>query len=415
MNQEIHKALRFNIQINLLQGAFHGAALSGFASFVTVFPLFVSQMTDSPILISLIPAIQTAGWHLPQLFTARLIIRQPQIRSLVVRFSLLERLPFLGLAAVAFLLPKIGLQVGLVLTFSLLIIQRLGSGLTANPWQSMIGKIVPSDRRGAFFGMHMGAAYLLGSIGSVLAGQILERNTGAVGFGWCFLLAAVMLAFGWFFLKITREPLSVNTIPQEPLLISGFVRQLSTILQNNRPFCWFIVGRMVSQLSLIGYAFYTVYAVSHHRVSVIEIGWMTGIFMVTNIAANVLMGWLGDRWSNSYVMQIGLLAMSGSSLLAWWAPAPIWFYLVFSLAAIGLAAIWTVALTMTLEYGSEEERPTYIGLTNTLIAPASILAPLFGGWLAKSFGYPSAFMTSAIGAFVAMIIFMISVKDQPAN
>ena len=96
MSLESPPALRYNMLVNLLQGAFHGAAVSGFASFVTVFPLFVSQMTDSPMLISLIPAIQTAGWHLPQLFMAGIIGRQSQIRPLVVKLSLLERLPYLG-------------------------------------------------------------------------------------------------------------------------------------------------------------------------------------------------------------------------------------------------------------------------------------------------------------------------------
>jgi len=99
-------------------------------------------------------------------------------------------------------------------------------------------------------------------------------------------------------------------------------------------------------------------------------------------------------------------------LLAWWAPAPAWFFLVFILASIGNVAIWTVALSMTLEYGTDENRPTYVGITNTLTAPANILAPFVGGWLAQGFGYPATFIASALGGLLAAGIFHFTVKDM---
>ncbi|MFA9403505.1 MAG: hypothetical protein ACERKY_10620, partial [Anaerolineales bacterium] len=58
--------VRFNASVNILDGAFFGAGL-GFASFTTVIPLFVSLLTNSPILIGLAPAIHSLGWQLPQL------------------------------------------------------------------------------------------------------------------------------------------------------------------------------------------------------------------------------------------------------------------------------------------------------------------------------------------------------------
>jgi len=60
MQFEFHKNLRYNFFVNLTDGAFFGAAL-GFASFVTIIPLFVSTLTDSAILIGLIPAIHAMG------------------------------------------------------------------------------------------------------------------------------------------------------------------------------------------------------------------------------------------------------------------------------------------------------------------------------------------------------------------
>jgi hypothetical protein len=41
-------------------------------------------------------------------------------------------------------------------------------------------------------------------------------------------------------------------------------------------------------------------------------------------------------------------------------------------------------MTMTVDFSSEDERPFYIGLAQTLTAPATIIAPLIGGWIADS-------------------------------
>jgi MFS family permease len=139
-------------------------------------------------------------------------------------------------------------------------------------------------------------------------------------------------------------------------------------------------------------------------------GWMTGTLLGTAIVANIAMGWIGDRWERKWVMEIGLGAAALGALLAWWAPSAAWFYLVFALTAVGNVAIWTIGITMSMDFGTEAERPTYIGMSNTLIAPANILAPFLGGWLAQIGGYPAAFLASAAGGLLAIAVFHWRVK-----
>src|SRR5512147_1002169 len=120
----IRKHLRYNVAVNLLDGGFFGLAI-GFASFSTVLPLFVASMTNSATLIGLVPAIHATGWLLPQLFTAAYTSRLRRYKRTVILTTIHERVPFLGLAFVALLLPKIGLQAGLIVTFMLLTWQGL--------------------------------------------------------------------------------------------------------------------------------------------------------------------------------------------------------------------------------------------------------------------------------------------------
>src|SRR5258705_682595 len=151
VEQFTRKHLRYNVTVNLLDGCFLGVAM-GFESLSTILPLFVASMTASATLIGLVPAIHGAGWLLPQLFTANHTARLRRYKRTVLMTTIHERVPFLGFAIVALLLPRIGLQAGLLLTFILLTWQGLGGGFTANPWTSMISKIIPPEARGTFFG-----------------------------------------------------------------------------------------------------------------------------------------------------------------------------------------------------------------------------------------------------------------------
>src|SRR4026208_2192360 len=141
LEKKIRANLKYNVVVGLSDGGFFGIAL-GFASFGTILPLFVASMTDSATLIGLVPAIHGAGWLLPQLFTANHTARLRRYKRTVLLMTIHERVPFVGFAIVALFLSKIGLQAGLIITFILLTWQGLGGGFTANPWTSMISKIM---------------------------------------------------------------------------------------------------------------------------------------------------------------------------------------------------------------------------------------------------------------------------------
>src|SRR5829696_2223242 len=214
VEQFTRKHLRYNIKVNILDGGFFGLAI-GFASFGTILPLFVSSMTSSATLIGLVPAIHGAGWLLPQLFTAGHTSRLRRYKRTVLKMSIHERIPFLGFAMVALLLPKIGLQAGLVVTFLLLTWQGLGGGFTANPWTSMISKIIPPENRGTFFGVQASVANLFISSSAIAAGYVLHAYQPHLNFAICFFIAVLFFTISWFALAMTREPADYEKVIEE--------------------------------------------------------------------------------------------------------------------------------------------------------------------------------------------------------
>jgi MFS family permease len=108
---------------------------------------------------------------------------------------------------------------------------------------------------------------------------------------------------------------------------------------------------------------------------------------------------------------IGAGAAVLSSVMAWLAPSLAWFYVIFILEGFANVSIWTNGMTMTVDFSDDKERPFYIGLAQTLTGPATIIAPLIGGWIADTYGFTVTFGLSAILSIVMMSILVFLVKE----
>ncbi len=408
LEKDIRQNLKHNVTVNLWDGGLFGVAL-GFASFGTILPLFVDTMTDSATLIGLVPAIHSTGWLLPQLFTASHVSRLRQYKRTVLMMTIHERAPFIGLAIVALLVPFIGLNAGLVLTFLLLTWQGLGGGFTANAWTSMISKIIPPSTRGTFFGVQAGLANLFISMSAIGAGYLLDYLASPWDFAACFLLASLFFALSWFALALTREPEDTNkVIPEEK---SHFWEDSKKILRKDANFNWFLAARFLSQFATMGFSFYIIYALRRFDMDTVTAGFLTATLTISQTVANAGMGWLGDKFGHRSMLILGAFAAMFSAILAWNAASLTWFYPISILTGLANVSIWTIGMTMTVDFGTEAERPIYIGLSQTLTAPATIIAPILGGWIADSVGFIPTFSISTILSAVMIGILLILVKD----
>ena len=407
LQKDIQANLRHNITVNMIDGAFFGFGL-GFASFITIIPLFVSQMTDSAILIGLIPAIHSVGWQLPQLLTAGWVSRMKRYKPAMLLMTIHERVPFLGLAAVAWIFSGKDNSLALILTFLMLVWQGLGGGFAGNPWQSMIAKIIPLRYQGTFFGGQAALMNGMASISAILAGIILTRLDSPQDFTWLFLLAGASLTISFSAITLTREPEDTEKIIPEKKV--PFWSGTRTIWRRDGNFRNFMFSRILMPFATMGYAFYIVYCTQALGMDEFTAGVLTSVLLVTQIIASPLMGWLGDRLGHHNMLKVGVLASSLSSLLAWWAPSLVWFYFIMVLTGVSMVAVWTTAMTMSVQFGAETHRPTYIGMSNSLLAPATLLAPIFGGWLADTLSYQITFIASAGFGFVTLVILQIFFK-----
>jgi MFS family permease len=272
----------------------------------------------------------------------------------------------------------------------------------------MIAKIIPSDSRGTFFGLQSAVANVLISLAAVGAGYLLDILDSPLDFALCFLITFAALAASFFFVSLTREV--TDTEKEIPDKDSNFWDGARSILRKDVSFRWFLVFRVLYQFATMGFAFYIVYGLRAFNMDALTAGYLTAALTASQTIANVGMGWLADRLGHRSMLIAGAVAVALSSFAAWAAPSIGWLYLVFVLAGLANVSYWTIGMAMTVQYGTEAERPVYIGLSNTLVAPATIFAPLLGGWIADLAGYQTTFMLSAIGGVLTTLVLVFLVK-----
>jgi MFS family permease len=223
------------------------------------------------------------------------------------------------------------------------------------------------------------------------------------------LIATLFFSLSWIALAFTREPADHEKVIEEnpPPFWHGARR----ILQRDKNFNWFLTARILSQFGTMGFAFYIVYALRRFQMDTVTAGYLTAALTVSQMVANAGMGWLGDRVGHRLMLIVGAASALLSSLLAWLAPSLAWFFPIFILAGFANVAIWTNGMTITVDFSDENERPFYIGLAQTLTAPATIIAPLIGGWIADTQGFASTFGWSTALSVVMMSILVFLVKE----
>jgi MFS family permease len=412
LHHETEQHARHNFVVNVADAGFFGMAI-GFASRVSVLPLFIASLGGSTAMIGLIGALQDIGWQLPQLLTSHYAAGLRHYKRATMLFTLHERLPFVGLVIVTALLPILGPQLTLVLTMLLLSWQALGGGFTATVWQMMISHIIPANRRGTFYGAQSSASALMGSVSVVFAGLILANLPSPANYALCFALAAVAMGLSAYFLNKTRET-AVAVVSQQPVQKGSFTLQLRRILSRDVNVRWFIFARILSQFAIMAISFYTIYAVRHFGVDEVTIGLMAGVLTITQMVAAPLLGRMGDVWGHRRAFSVGMAAATASAFIVGVAPHANWLYLAFALAGVANSVIWSTVMAFTCEFGTLEERPYYIGLTNTLVAPATFLAPLIGAALADSLGFTTTFMLAAVAGIATIIVTMLVLRN-PAD
>jgi MFS family permease len=389
---EVERNYRWNFTVNLLDGT---AFWFGFhvISSSTIVPLYISKLTLNPFVIGLVAVVAQAGWYLPQLLTAGQVERLARKKPVAVNLGLfLERLP-MWILPVAALISLQSPVLALILFFIGYTWFHLGAGMIAPAWQDLIARCFPVTRRGRFFGLTSFIGTGVGTLGAGVAGWLLEARSFPLNFFYIFIIAAASIAFSWVFLALTREP--VQPVPPLPANQQRYWTKWSQIVRRDDNYRRYLLARLLMTMGTMGIGFLTVAAVQRWDIADSTVGLYTAALLLGEAGGNLLLGLLADRYGHKLSLEIGLTAGAVAFALAWLAPAPGWYYAAFLFLGMAIGATIVSGILITMEFSAPAQRPTYIGIANTIIGLGSIIAPLIGSWLA-GFSYTGLFAVSAV-------------------
>ena len=409
LEQDVKRNYRWNFLVNALDGATFGLGMSFFSSEI-VLPLFVSHFTGNPLTIGLIAFLGWAGVLLPQLFMANAVERAPRKKFFPMTLGFfLERLPIFLLAPLIYFLATSQPILTLILFFILYTWHNIGAGVIIVGWQDMIAKVIPVEKRGRFFGISNFVGNGAGILGALAVPFVLGKFTFPLGYVFSFAVTGVLLFLSWVSVSLTREPAVYSSKP--PISQLNYLHTLPEILRTDRNFRMYLLSQIAFSLSGMSTGFLVVYTVQNWNVPDAEasrfmIAWQIGLAL-----ANLFFGFLSDRKGHKLSLEICWLLSPVALLLAIIAPSPGWFFLIFFLSGSVSAGTFISGISIVYEFTDAENRPTYIGLANTIPGIIVSVAPLIGGWLAGVMNYQAVFIFSTIVGAISWVILHFAVRE----
>jgi MFS family permease len=389
---------------------FFGLGLS-LAAATTVLPAFARELGASNLVIGALPAIMTVGWSLPSVLSANFTERRERLLPLVLAVTVWERVPYLLMALAAGVLALSQPGLALVLTLLFFSLAALTGGIFMPMWMAMIAKCIPARVRGRQFALGHTLSGLAGVVGSALAAYFLGNYPFPLSYAFCFVASFLGFAASFVLLLFVRE--RPQPVSRPPVPFRAYLGRLPAVLRRDRGFVSYLVARALTLGGAMGNGFLTVYALSTLAAGQEQVAVFTFFLLAAQTISTILWGQIADRQGHRLVLILGAAATVGSNLLAFGASEVWQMYPAFALLGAATGALNVSHFNMVLSFSPPAERPTYIGLGGSTMAPFALFPPLLAGLLADARGFDAVFVAAAVLAALSLVWLAVAVPARP--
>lgn len=408
VQEYVQQNMRWNMGAGIMDSIFIMVAMQ-VVSTETVIPLLITRLGASTVLLGGVMALNSVVTFLPQLFAAGIIEGHAFKKPFSVIGSGLDRIGYLLIAIAIWVWGASAPGLALAAFILLRAVTGMALGFSVPAWLTLIGKVIPTRRRGVFLGIGRGTGALLGAGAALLAGYLLETQPYPRGFALCFFIAFGAMVLSWTGLTITKEPPDLTLRPRMSLR-SHFAR-LPALVKQDANFRRFLIARPVTVLGTMAMSFFIVYASGRFGLSGNTVGRLTATSALSQGIMYLVWGLIADRHGHKMVLCLGATSMAAAAVSAALSPVLAGIYASFALMGAAVAAEMISATSILLEFAPPPDRPTYIGLSNTLVAPFRILAPVIGGALAAVLGYTPLFVVATVVSLAGVTLLTFRVRE----
>lgn len=402
-----------DVSRNFILGVISGVAYNLNAALLStqlVMTWFVSELTESNVLISLLVPIEIGTWYLLQPFLSRYVRRRSKALPLYRAMAVIR---VGALVALSLATALMGSQPSLLPVFmGLFTVYCVAAGTAALPFLSVVAKTIPPERRGRYFGWRRFAGGLLAMGGAVLVKTVLSPgfalnfpNNYAVLFaGGCVVTLVMVVSF-----CLVDEP-SGPADADEGVVTGSFRRRLAKALQDGN-YTRYLGVRVALAVASWALPFYAVYARRVLGVSGGAVGTYVMASTGASVVSNLALGWLADRHGNRLLVRLAALSAAlppAAALVISRLTGPALqhgalFTSIFVFMGLHRTAHSIGSNNYVLELGSESQRVTYVSAAHGFVGLALLGSPL-GGAMVDWLGFDVLFATCLVSALAAVLL-----------
>lgn len=374
----------------------------------------IYALTGSPMLVALVSIINKAGGLGPQLLASSFLEHRPRKMPYFVLVTWLRAGAYAVLLASMWLLTRQVDATSLTLFFAAYFGTCVLGGTGHITYIDMIGRMIPADSIGSFFGTRNA----LGNILAIAAGLVvIQPVLGALDLPVNYLLlvgiGAVLMITNMSMFTRCREVDGPRADKRTSLGES--VRRGFTWVREDHNYRMYIWSRVAFRCNYLGLAFFIPYGTERlggtdgGSLAILG-GIMVAVMQVSRVIAAAVWGRIADRRGFRACLLGGGVCFVIAPALALLAPAlPETFRIAIPGASASLDLPLTVYLVALLAVGAAiqgtalggqhfvvfsappHRRPSYLGFANTITSPLTLL-PLLGAVLMEKASTSSVFI-----------------------
>ncbi len=411
-DKQVKENFKINYITNITDGVFFSFGL-GFISITTILPYFVSQLTDSKLLISLIVSILMFGSNLPQLFSAGFAETFKKKKKAILVLGFMQRLPFILLFIFTYAISGKYDNLLLIIFFICWTLFSISSGIVVPFWFDMVSKVIPVKNRGKFFGYRSFLGSILEVLAAFIAGIIIKTFAFPLSFHILFGLTSFTLMISFSVLFFVKEP--EYPISKKRIGVGNYLKKLPTILKEKGNFRYYLISIFFTEFIGMINGLFTIAGIDIMNLSGASAAALVSISSVILISSqsvsSVIWGYISDKLGHKKILLstsifnlLGVITAIIANNLAL-------YYLVFVFIGLALGGTKVSFLAIIPEFCSQEDVPTFVAITNTAKGITVTIISLIGGLLADLYNFEVVFIISALMIFIGVVLLKYKVVE----
>ena len=382
---------------NILHGFFLAIAMS-VAEPSTILPLIVHHFSESVILVGIFTSLLKGGAIVVQLFAAFYAQSFKLVMPFMKKVFLIRFFSWFLIGIIILFIGDKNPKLTLFLFGILLFIFSFSAGFGAVYFSEIIAKIFNKTQRGK----SMANRQFFSAIGAIISGGIsgwvLNNFAAPKSYGCLFIISSLLFGIGLYAFSTIKEPIKENIrIKEESFLM--FLKNALYFLKTDKALQIQILTILFSYSILFALPFVILKANKTIHLT----GWIVGSFvtiqMIGALFGNLVWKKIEPMYKKIIILAFMLVIIA--FLFAIFAFNIFYYMIIFFLIGFAMDGFKISGLNLLFEIVSEEKRPIYVAIQNT-ITSFGLFFSIPGGIILKYLGFNFLYTFTIIMLFIGL-------------